>query len=61
MPTFIVPVGGRGALLLLADASSGGRGLYSERPADGSVCAALPFEFLYGRPGQLSVKCDLLS
>ena len=41
-------VGGGGALLLIADASSGGGGLYSDWPADWSVCAALPFEFLYG-------------
>ena len=46
MPIFIV--GGGGALLLVADASSGGGELYSDWPADWSVCAALPFEFLYG-------------
>ncbi|PSN35704.1 hypothetical protein C0J52_10178 [Blattella germanica] len=46
MPIFIID-GGR-ALLLIADASSGGGGLYSDWPADWSVCAALRFEFLYG-------------
>ncbi|PSN57247.1 hypothetical protein C0J52_02547 [Blattella germanica] len=46
MPIFIV--GGGGALLLIADTSSGGGELYSDWPADWSVCATLPFEFLYG-------------